>query len=63
MQFKLNFRVPAKALKAWNGTGYTVDAASTSVSVKAVSEQQAFRIAQSIASKNGWAVSGQPVRV
>lgn len=60
--YKQTFRIPAKQLKAWNATTYTVDAGSTTLAFKAASEAQAFRIAQSIAKRNGWAVSGKAVK-
>tara|TARA_R110000868_G_scaffold252229_1_gene508888 strand:- start:753 stop:947 length:195 start_codon:yes stop_codon:yes gene_type:complete len=60
--YKQTFRVPAKALKAWNGTDYTVATGSTVLQFKAVSDAQAFRIAESIAKKNGW-TTGQLVKI
>lgn len=57
MLYRQTFRVPANKLP--KGTKQLTE----SRTFNAASEQQAFRVAQGIAKTNGWAVSGQPVRV
>ena len=52
--FKQTFRVPLPA----GSSPVAVERI-----VKAVSTEQAFRIAQGIAKANNWAASGQPVKV
>jgi hypothetical protein len=66
-QYRLTFHKPLGNPVITGLYGYALMATQTSEvvkrSIKAANKQQAFRIAQSIAKKNAWAVSGEPVKV
>lgn len=71
MKYRLSFRVPpaAKAvIRHFDGTefSYTKVAGSptrASIEVAAAHERQAYVIGGSIAKRNGWSLSGQPLKV
>lgn len=71
MKFKLNFRLPpgSKPVKRFfdgEAISYiTIGNAPTKaeIRVKALHERQAFVIGQNIAKRNGWNLSGQPIKM
>lgn len=61
--WKQIFITPAETKRAWNGTEYRKHAGKTEARFKAAHVRHAYVIAQAIARKKGWAVSGSPVKL
>lgn len=70
MKYKITFRIPpTQPIKHFfDGVEYSIikiagAPARAEIKINAVHERQAWVIANSIARKNAWALSGQPVKV